>query len=462
MENSKNNERFSKLNCSSYGLGAFLQQFFRMAFTSLGFHFYEVVIGLEPWLTALGYAIFAVWNAINDPLIGFLVNRPFRFTKKWGRFFPWLLIGGIPWILNYILIYIPPTGGAFSSSLFIFLWLIFTTCLFDTFNSLFFINFQAQFPNKYRTNKVRRSASGIVTVIGTLGIAVGALIPPLLISYENPESYILQSIIVTIIGAFFFLLGIFGWREEQTQIDEYLKIYEERKRKTSYLKSLKTALKTQSFLAFLALYGFWQMVTYCVQTSVPYVVDFILQKRSLFQTLLQAAFLVGGLISIPFWIKYSHKVNNNKKTMLLGSSIMAVFTISLSFFPNLILLFIQTSLWGVGLGAVWIMLKPIMADIIDQSVVNTKIREEGVFYGIYPFFARMGLLMQALIFGIIHSLTGFAEDPTSTASLWGIRLHNGLVPVIFLIIGMIIFWKYYKLTPEKVSKNQEILKGLGL
>jgi len=85
-------------------------------------------------------------------------------------------------MLSYILIYIPPKGGAFSGSLFIFLWLILTTCFFDTFNSIFFVSFQALFPTKYRTNKVRRSASGIVTIIGTLGIAFGALIPPLLIS----------------------------------------------------------------------------------------------------------------------------------------------------------------------------------------------------------------------------------------------------------------------------------------
>jgi GPH family glycoside/pentoside/hexuronide:cation symporter len=462
MEEINNNESYSKLNCSSYGLGAFLQQFFRMAFTSLGFHFYEAVIGLEPWLTALGYVIFALWNAFNDPLIGFFVNRPFRFTKKWGRFFPWILIGGVPWILSYVLIYIPPTGGALSDSLFIFLWLIFTTFIFDTFNSLFFVNFQALFPTKYRSNKVRRSASGIVTIIGTLGIAFGALIPPLLIGYENPESYILQSIIVSIIGAFFFILGIAGWREKQSHIDEYLETYEEKKRKTSYLNSLKSALKIKSFLAFLVLYGFWQTVTYCVQTSVPYIVDFVLNKRSLFQTLLQAAFLVGGLISIPFWLKYSHKVNNNKKTMLLASSFLAVLSATLTFFPNMILLFIQVAIWGVGLGGVWIMLKPIMADVIDQSVVNTEIREEGVFYGIYQFFSRTGLLLQAIFFGVIHTITGFAEDPYNTASIWGIRIHFGLLPVLFLIVGIIIFWKFYKLTPETVSKNQEILKGLGL
>jgi len=457
MEKAKENEEFSKLDCSSYGLGAFLQQFFRMAFTSLGFHFYEVVLELDPWLTSLGYIIFALWNAINDPLIGFLTSRPFKFTKKWGRFFPWIIMGGVPWIFLYLLVFAPP----FSGEILIFVWLIFTTCLFDTFNSLFFVNFQSFFPTKYRTNETRRTASGIVTMLGTIGITVGGLVPPLLITYESPESYIMQSFIISVIGGLIFILGIKGWKEKQSQIDEYLESYEVNKEKRSYLDSLKSALKIRSFLAFLILYGFWQTVTYCVQTSIPYVVDLILQQKSIFQTLIQAAFLIGGLVSIPLWIKYSHKKNNNKKVMILGSSILAIVSATLTFFPNIIGLLIQVAFWGVGLGGVWVMLKPIMADVIDQSVVNTEIREEGVFYGIYQFFSRTGLLMQALIFGIIHSLTGFAQNKTSPSALFGIRLHFGLVPMLFLIVGIIVFWKFYQLTPEKVRQNQEILKGLG-
>ncbi|MFB6089384.1 MAG: MFS transporter, partial [Candidatus Aenigmatarchaeota archaeon] len=372
-------ENYSKLDSSSYGMGAFIQQFFRMAFTSLGFHFYEVVIGLDPWYTAIGYVIFALWNAINDPLIGYLTSKPYSFTRKLGRFFPWILIGGIPWILSYVLIYLPPTGGEI---IFIFIWLIFTTCLFDTFNSFFFVNFQALFPSKFRSNEIRRNASGIVTVLGVVGIALGALVPPLLISYESAESYISQGVIISIIGTFLFLLGIYGWREDQPIIDEFLESYEEKRQDASYFTSLKAALKVKSFLAFLILYMFWQVVTYSVQTSIVYVVDLVLQRPSLFQTLIQAMFLIGSVASIPFWLKYSHKTNNNKKVMLIGSSLMAIFTATLTFFPNLIVLFIQIILWGISLGAVWLMLKPIMADIVDEAVVTTEVREESVFYGI--------------------------------------------------------------------------------
>ncbi len=36
------------------------------------------------------------------------------------------------------------------------------------------------------------------------------------------------------------------------------------------------------------------------------------------------------------------------------------------------------------------------------------------------------------------------------------------IPAIFMIIGGFIFWKWYKLTPEKVQENQEKIKEMGI
>ena len=104
MENEVEEITHSKLSMVSFGFGKFINEFFVMVFGALVFFFYERELGLDPVLAILGYTIFALWNAINDPFIGYLTDRPFKFTKKWGRRFPWVLIGGIPWILSYILI----------------------------------------------------------------------------------------------------------------------------------------------------------------------------------------------------------------------------------------------------------------------------------------------------------------------------------------------------------------------
>ena len=130
MENEVEEITHSKLGMVSYGFGKFINEFFVMAFGALVFFFYERELHLDPILAIIGYTIFAIWNAVNDPLIGYLTDRPFKFTKKWGRRFPWVLIGGIPWILSYILIFIPPVIDANEGMLTIFTWLVVTTCVF--------------------------------------------------------------------------------------------------------------------------------------------------------------------------------------------------------------------------------------------------------------------------------------------------------------------------------------------
>jgi len=74
--------RHSKKNMASYGFGNFMSEFLAMAFGTWAFYFYEIELGLNVVLVGLGFFIFAVYNAINDPLVGYLTNRPFKFTKK--------------------------------------------------------------------------------------------------------------------------------------------------------------------------------------------------------------------------------------------------------------------------------------------------------------------------------------------------------------------------------------------
>ena len=77
----------SKKNMASYGFGKFINELLNMAFGTLVFFYYESELGLDVWLTAFGYIIFAIWNAFNDPLFGFLSDRS---KSKKGRRIPFM------------------------------------------------------------------------------------------------------------------------------------------------------------------------------------------------------------------------------------------------------------------------------------------------------------------------------------------------------------------------------------
>jgi len=471
MEKNELEIKHSKLNMASYGSGSLAREFINMAFTASVFYYYESAIGLEGWIVTLGYILFAIYNMFNDPLIGYITNRPFKFTKKWGRRFPWLMLGGIPWGFSYMMIYMPPVSDPVSGAWILFAWLLFTTCLFDTFHSIFFTSFMALFTEKYRSVKERRTASAIYIPIGVIGVALGAILPPLFIKFidEAPknvvlDSYVIQGYWVVLIGLIAIFLAIPGLRDDKETTDRYLSTYKKNTEGESFFKSLKTALKQKSFITYMFIYTMYQAQITTMQNSIYYEVDYVLDMPATAATLIFAGFLIGTVIATPFWLKYSRKVNDNKKVMMTAAVLLGIFTIPFLFLRIYIGIVILMIIWGTALGGFWFMIFPVMSDVIDESVVITGKREEGIYTGFSQFFGRLGIVAQAITFGLVHFFTGFAEGQASQTefAIFGIQLHLGLIPAIFIFIGVLVFWKYYKLTPEQVKANQEKIKEMGL
>ena len=456
--------KHSKKNMASYGFAKALSQFISIGFTAFGFYYYESEIGLNIWLVGLGYIIFAIYNAINDPIVGYLTNQPFKFTKKWGRRFPWIMIGGTLWVISYILIFTPPNVDPKSGALILFAWLVFATCLFDTFASIFFVNFSSLFPDKFRTIEERRTANAIATPIGLVGTTLAVILPPFFITFGDLRSYIIQAGVMVTFGLIILALSIPGCREDQVTIDRYLITHDDKTERESFFGTMKIALNQKSFVVFIITYTLYQSLVISIQTSVPYVVRFILEMPASAIILISMGFLLGSVFSIPLWNKLANKTNNNRKTFLISCMFLAIATAPLIFIKSYIGMIIGMTLVGVGIGGTWIMLAPVLADVIDESIVRTGKREEGIYNGFQQFFGRIAILIQAITFVVVHTLTGF-EGGASTQTpeaIFGIHIHFALMPMIFMFIGCIIFWKWYDLTPDKIKINQDKVKELGL
>lgn len=460
MENIKH----SKKSMASYGCAKALNEFIDMAFTAFGFYYYESEIGLNVWLVSLGYIIFAIYNAINDPLVGYLTDRPFKFTKKWGRRFPWIIFGGVLWVISYILIFTPPNVDPKSGALILFGWLIFATCLYDTFASIFFVSFSSLFPDKFRSVEERRTANAIATPVGILGIVAGGIVPPLFITFGEINTYVIQAGAMVIIGLIVLALAIPGCRDDQESVDRYLAKYDDERSRDTFFKSFKIALKQRSFVVFIVVYTFYRACVMSMQSSVPYLVRFFLKMPASALILIMAGLLVGAIISIPFWLKISNKINDNRKVAMIAGMLMTIGLIPLFILDSYIGIIIGMFIWGFFFGGFWVILAPLLADVIDESVARSGKREEGVYTGFQQFFGRLAIIMQALSFAIVHTLTGFNEgaDVQSPLAILGIQIHFALIPMIFMLIAVLILWKFYDLTPEKAKANQDKVTELGL
>jgi len=183
----------------SYGLGGFIVNFITAALIVRTIYFYENELYLSITLIGVAFFIFGAWNMVNDPLLGFLCDRKTRLTERWGRRFPWFIIGAFIYSCTYLLIFIVP----FKDQMGMFFWLLITLILYELFYSLWQINWLSIYPDKFRSQKERTKVSSLGALAALLGVALGIILPPLFIKYGNIDSYILAAFILMIINLLF-------------------------------------------------------------------------------------------------------------------------------------------------------------------------------------------------------------------------------------------------------------------
>jgi GPH family glycoside/pentoside/hexuronide:cation symporter len=460
----KSIEGHSKKIMLSYSMGEFVYEFTQGILILVLFFFYEVEIGLASWMTGLGLVIYALWDAFNDPMIGYICDKPVRFTKKWGRRFPWMIIGYIPMLISFFLIFTPPVVDAQQQPWLIFTWLVVTLCVFDTCETLYSNNFFGLFPDKFRENEERVKASGIYVYLGLIGVVLANLLPPMIIEFGNIPSYTLMALIFALICFFCFFLMLPGIRDDPETVKEYLANYKEQEEE-SFFTTLKIAFKRKSLTGFLFLFLAWIALTGMVQSSFLYWIRFIIYGEASDVLYIMILFLLGVFVGIPLWIIYYRKSGeNNRKTMIYTSIGCIIMTFILTFITDLMGLLITIFLWGIVVGGFWIIYIPTYSDVIDEAISITGTRREGFYSGLRRFMSNLSSVISAVLFAIVHELTGFAElaDKQSPSANFGILLLMGIIPAIIMTIGLIIFWKLYEITPEKSKEIRAKLMELKI
>ncbi|TFG28255.1 MAG: MFS transporter [Promethearchaeota archaeon] len=474
----------SKLTMLCYGIGGGGGTLNQWVNASMGFFvlfFYEAVIGLDIILAALAFALYSIWNAVNDPLMGYLMEKisPPWERKKGLKRFPWLLIGIGPWLLSFLLIYSvplewdPQKNSAYNLP--VFGWMLFSLCLYDTFISLYDVNVYSLYTDKFPGLDERRTVQGIGAMLGITGTVLASIITPMFITTGVAASYRFAAIIVVIVGAILFIISIPGLKEDKRTMAQYQKRREKlsQDKPESFIKAAKTVVPERTFMGrYLLTYG-WQVAAVMLQFSAFYIVTYLLDAPAGAITLLLLPMIVGALISIPIWTVISNKTNDNKKICFIGGLVMVFSLILMAFNVDIIGWMITFLIFGTGLGSQWLLENPMMGDVIDDATVRTGKRQQGIYFGYQSFFVRVGHSTIVILIAIVHILTGFVEgapnlselkarSPTPELALIGIRIHAAIIPAIILFVMLMIFWKLYDLTPEKINANKEKLKELGL
>ena len=466
IENKKNipdEEVASTGKMISWTFGDVPAYYLETAYAVFIFFFYEVEVGLAIMYVGIGLVIFAIWNMVNDPLVGYLTDKPFKWTAKWGMRFPWIMVGVFPTLIFYFLIYTPPDIDASTNPLPIFLYMVIMLCLFDLFYSLFSSHFYGSFANHFRTDYERRKASFFDQIIPGLGSFAFSLIPPLFIVYGVKSSYVIAILILVLIMGICVIISIPGVRESEKLKEVFIQGYENAE-KLSYVKLMRIAFHKRNFNALLISYTLFMAGYLLIFASQLYYFKDVLELPYSYAVISSIATYGGFLISIPIWSVIAKRIGH-AQTFTIGLFLSSVTLIPFlwitTFYEYVIFQFIA----GFGFGAFWFMFLAVMADVNDEVSLAIGKRQDSTLVGIRTFFYRMAFVIQAIVITVVHLMTGYNPDPfakQTPLAVWGVRVHAALVPAIFNFIAFLIFLIWYDWKDEKKEQIFALLREKGL
>ena len=218
----------------AYSFGAVATALSYQAFSTYIIFFYVDVVKLPAYLAAIAMLIYGIWNAINDPLAGFISDH----TKtRWGRRIPYIALGAIPFGIIYFLLWIPPFLD-FSQAGLLFLYFLIFICLFDGFYTVTIINWASLYPEMFPSLLERSQVNAYRQSFGMLGLVLGIAAPPLI--YGALGWGVMGAIFGAVISTSL-LIALWGSREN--------KIFSSEKQ-LPLGPSLKATLKNRSVLTF--------------------------------------------------------------------------------------------------------------------------------------------------------------------------------------------------------------------
>jgi len=448
----------------SYALGyVFINYLLLYGLANL-YYFYEVEMGLPAIYILIAGVIFAIWNMINDPLLGFLTDKPTKWTLKYGLRAPWVIACTAPILIFFFLIWMPPQG---MSVIMLFFWFIIITCLHDTFFSIYNDHLYGGYTNQFPSEYERRRSFAFITVLLFILLTIMYVIGNAIIVYGKPETFVSWAMVMVVLLGIYSIFIFPGIRESKEMKEMFVNAYDKAD-KASFFSTVKTALKTKNFRVSLCGYTIQVTSQTLFTASLIYMYKDVYGVPFAMGAIPAILGMIAALCSIPFWYNYSRK-HGFKKTYATTYILQGILFIPFLFSTNIWMhtaFYIVFQINAIGLTT---MLMPVASDTYDEVSSNMGKRVDASLVGIRTFFFRVALLVQFIAFPLIHIATGYNTDPNAFGpadqtplAIWGIRTHAALIPAIMMITMGIIFKKYFTLEGAEKEALVKKLKDLGI
>lgn len=420
--------------------------------------FWTQVMGLSQWYSLL-LIVVQVWDAINDPLIGSIIDADKRVYKKRNKFLQYIFVGSIGLIIGGACCFIPVPQAPVAAKIAIFIG---GYVIWDAFYTVANVPYGSLLSLISSDAGERASLSAWRSIGGALGNFVPMVVFPYII-YNKDQS--LNGIRVFIIAL---VMGVVGFicfqvmiKNTEIRVDTDVKCNEDQP-KFNVIKAMVNFMKNRPAVgATLAAMGmFIGMQGAATAVSVTFQIYFDDARSS---GLVSAFAMIPMVIFTPLASRMVKKFGK-KELSTIGSICYIVGAAVLLLAPlgiipvtedntkiDLIVYIIGQLICALGLGVYSTVSWAMMGDAIDYNEWKTGSREEGVVYSLHSFFRKLaqglGPAAAVAIMGTMGYVNNSAPDANGNFTAIDVNLLSWevacdirmLVAILYLVAGIFQF-----------------------
>ncbi|MFK7746884.1 MAG: MFS transporter [Kordia sp.] len=429
--------------------------------------------GMDPFLAGLIVGIPRIFDAITDPLMGYISDNT---SSKYGRRRPYIFIGAIfTGIIFTILWQIDESNTEMFNFWYLLVFsilLIFGNTIFST--PLIALGYEMTSDYKERTR--------LMGFANTIGQIAWMLVPFLYLLLPNEELFsdtpaavrtiaLISGVVIIVLGVLpaFFCRGIdsskMEGREEVTPKALWNSM-------GKIFQGIKLVLKNKPFVklcvaTFLVFNGYQIVAEFGLFIIAFHMFGGDFGQAGLWMTLFPAVTAAfTAFIAIPIINVMANKYGKQKAFIYAtGISIIGYILKWWGFDPeNVYMIFLPIPLMAFGMGCLFTLMMSMTADVCDlDELENGMPRKEGTFGAIYWWMIKVGQGVALVTSGLILKLLGYVSgaDTQTKEAILGMRITDIALPVITAALAMWVMWKYSLSEKRAMEIKEKLVERRG-
>ena len=432
-----------------YGVGAIGLDLSYGLFYSYLSYYLSSVLGLTEGFLLLLTPIARIWDGINDPMMGTIVDS----TKtKMGKYRPWILIGAVSNAVVLSLLF--SSFGMSGTKLYIYIAVMYI--LWGMTNTMADIPYWSMVPSFTNDPKDRNLIATVARTFSGIGQGLISILTPIILPLlsdgmvatdkgYSASGFSKWAIICGVALVFFALISVLSTKERHVVYNND---------KFSFKKVFKVLAGNDQLIVFMVFAMISNAGWYLTSgTAVYYFTDVLGDPtaQSLFSTI-GAVGSALGLVVIPI---LSKKFSNRTIYQISLCIAMAGYVLMYIFGPVLkitIALDLSYTLASIGIGSMFVAQTIFLADIVDYGEFKTGKRNESITFSMKGFLQKMAYTIQTIFLfgglGLMNYNEQIINKTINDATKSAIGIICFAVPPVLILISLIVFRTKFRIYGE--------------